>query len=381
MPFVRRSGRAEPSPLRSPGFGRYLTGFGMSLVGDQIWFIALAWAAARIGDPRQTGLIMTAASVPRAVLILLGGTVADRYGHLRVTLVSQTLRAALMLAFAVAMVVTSTQRLWLLTGAALLFGALDAAHMPAAAALPPSLLQPRQLPAGQGLVQTLERTATVLGAPLGGILVAAGGPAVAAAANAALFTAALLLLRSLRLTARTRDGEPDGPRGDTGVFASLWSGLRYVATAPVLGPILLVVTTVNLALAAPLNVGVALLAEELGWDATGFGVVVSGFGVGAVAGALLVAALPSPRRPAVAGSCWVAAGAGCVALLPFLPGLPLTALTAAVLGFTSGPASALLLGVVQAGTDHAYLGRVMALAGFSALGLVPVSYTVFSVLV
>ncbi|MBX6386288.1 MAG: MFS transporter, partial [Microbispora sp.] len=33
------------------------------------------------------------------------------------------------------------------------------------------------------------------------------------------------------------------------------------------------------------------------------------------------------------------------------------------------------------GTDHAYLGRVMALAGFSALGLVPVSYTVFSVLV
>ncbi|GIH50079.1 Predicted arabinose efflux permease, MFS family [Microbispora rosea] len=367
--------------LRSPGFGRYLTGFGMSLVGDQIWFIALGWAAARMGDPRQTALIMTAASVPRAVLILLGGTVADRYGPLRVTLASQTLRATLMLTFAVAVVTTSTPHLWLLIGVALLFGALDAAHMPAAAALPPSLLQPHQLPAGQGLVQTLERTATVLGAPLGGILVATGGPGLAAAANAALFTAALLSLRSLRFPVRPQAGEPVNPHGPENLFASLWTGLRYVATTPVLGPILLVVTTLNLVVAAPLNVGVALLAGNRGWNATGFSLVISGFGIGAVAGALLQVALPSPRKPAVAGLRWVAAGAACIALLPFVPGLPLTAVTAAALGFTAGPASALLLGVVQANTDHAYLGRVMALVSFSALGLVPVSYTVFGVMV
>ncbi|MGI5157266.1 MFS transporter [Microbispora sp. CA-102843] len=387
-PFPLLARRSEQQPaerstgvLRSPGFSRYLTGFGMSLVGDQIWFIALGWAAARMGDPRQTALIMTAASVPRAVLILLGGTVADRYGPLRVTLVSQTLRAALMLTFAIAVVTTSAPHLWLLIGVALLFGALDAAHMPAAAALPPSLLQPQQLPAGQGLVQTLERTATVLGAPLGGILVAAGGPGLAAAANAALFTAALLLLRSLRLPARPQAGGPESPRGRENLFTSLWTGLRYVATTPVLGPILLVVTTLNLALAAPLNVGVALLAEDRGWNATGFSLVISGFGIGAVTGALLLVALPSSRKPAVTGLWWVAAGAASVALLPFLPSLPLTAVTAAVLGFTSGPASALLLGVVQANTDHAYLGRVMALVSFSALGLVPVSYTVFAVMV
>lgn len=396
MPHDSRSQRRLPRPLsptgrqrterpagvlRAPGFGRYLTGFGMSLVGDQIWFIALGWAAARTGDPRQAALVMTAASVPRAVLILLGGTVADRYGPLRVTLASQTLRAALMLAFAVAVVTASAPHLWLLIGVALLFGALDAAHMPAAAALPPALLQPRQLPAGQGLVQTLERTATVLGAPLGGILVAAGGPGLAAAANAALFTAALLLLRSLRLRVRPQPDEPENPREKENLFASLWTGLRYAATTPVLGPVLLVVTTLNLALSAPLNVGVALLAENRGWNATGFSLVISGFGIGAVAGALLLVALPPARKPAVTGLRWVAAGAAFVALLPFVPGLPLAAVAAAGLGFTSGPAGALLLGVVQANTGHAYLGRVMALVSFSALGLVPVSYTVFAVMV
>ena len=54
--------------------------------------------------------------------------------------------------------------------------------------------------------------------------------------------------------------------------------------------------------------------------------------------------------------------------------------SATALGITSGPASALLLGLVQARTSTAYLGRVMSLVTFSALGLVPVSYTVFGAL-
>jgi len=54
---------------------------------------------------------------------------------------------------------------------------------------------------------------------------------------------------------------------------------------------------------------------------------------------------------------------------------------AAVLGFTSGPASSLLLGLVQAHAKTEYLGRVMALVAFSALGLVPVAYAGFGLLV
>lgn len=56
-------------------------------------------------------------------------------------------------------------------------------------------------------------------------------------------------------------------------------------------------------------------------------------------------------------------------------------IAAGILGFTSGPVSALLLGMVQAQTHTAYLGRVMALVSFSAVGLVPVAFPLFGLLI
>lgn len=364
-------------------FLRYLNGFGLSLLGDQIWFVALAWAAARLDDPGQTSLVMAAGSVPRAVLILFGGTLADRWGALRVTLISQQLRILLM-AIAVAATMLLDPSLWLLAAIALAFGAIDAAHMPAAAALPPQLLERNALPAGQGLVQTLERVATIAGAPIGGFIVAAGGLSLATAVNVVLFCAAVLILRTLRLRTDTssetdaqRTGEPAPPEG---TWRSLYGGLRYVSMEPVIGPILLVVTMLNLAIAAPLNVGVALLANAHQWQASGFSAIIAGFGAGAALGALSVVRYRPKRYPAAIGLLWVIIGSFSIAALGVSSRLPIAVVVATILGVTSGPASALLLGLVQARTRTAYLGRVMALITFSALGLIPVSYTVFGFL-
>lgn len=165
-----------------------------------------------------------------------------------------------------------------------------------------------------------------------------------------------------------------------GTWRSLSAGIRYVATDQVVGPILLVVTMLNLALAAPLNVGVALLAADRGWQASGFSAIIAGFGAGATAGALSVVRFRPKKHPSAAGLLWVIAGSFTVAALGASPTLPLAVTMAVILGITSGPASALLLGLVQAQTPTHYLGRVMALITFSAIGLVPVSYTAFGLL-
>jgi MFS family permease len=356
-------------------FGRYLGGFGLSLLGDQIWFVALGWAASNLGDPLKTSLVMATASIPRAALILFGGTLADRRGPLQIAMASQALRVTVMIGTACAALVSND--IWPLLAAALVFGVLDAAHMPAAAALPPQLLSRADLPAGQGIVQTLERVAGVAGAPAGGLIVAYGGLGLAATANAALFAAAWAVFsglgRTIRTTAKT------APPPTEGTWRAMRDGLRYVTTQPEIGMILLVVTVLNLALAAPLNMGIALLAVRQGWGAAGFSWIISGFAAGAALGAMSLTAY-RPARQAAAGLLWVAAGSICTAALPAFPNLMATISVAVLLGVTSGPASALLLGLVQAKTQPNYLGRVMAMVTFSALGLVPVSYTVFGLL-
>lgn len=371
---------ATPEPLRRNGpFTRYLGGFGLSLLGDQIWFVALGWAASRLDTPLQTSLVMAFATVPRAVLLLLGGTLADRHGALRVALASQSLRAAVMAVGTLAVLATGSENITVLLAISVIFGALDAAHMPAAAALPPYLLAKTDLPAGQGAVQTLERTATIAGAPLGGFIVATGGLSAATAVNAAFFVMALIILRSLRTripsAAVTPTADPET------AWQSLRGGLRYVTTEPTLWRILFTVTVLNLALAAPLNVGIALLASERRWSASSFSLILMGFAAGAVIGAVSVAARRSqPRTPAAAGLRWAAAGSLGVATIPLFPQLPATIAAASFLGLTTGPAGALLLGMIQAKTESDYLGRVMALVTFSALGLMPVSIAVFGVL-
>lgn len=367
----------EPRVWRDRSFLRYLNGFGLSLLGDQIWFVALAWAATQLHNPAQTSFVLAAGSIPRAALILLGGTFVDRWGALRITLISQRLRILIM-AVAAGATLALEPHFWLLTGIALAFGAVDSAHMPAAGALPPQPLAHEDLPAGQGLVQTLERVATIAGAPVGAFIVVSGGLTLATAVNAILFSAAFLILRTLRL--RPAIGHQPDSDVSEGTWSSLRAGLHYVGHDPVLGPILLVVTMLNLTIAAPLNVGVVLLANTHGWQAGGFAMIIAGFGVGATLGALSVVRYRPKRYPAAAGLIWVTAGSLSVAALGASPTLAIAAGSAITLGITSGPASALLLGLVQARTHIAYLGRVMALITFSALGLVPISYTIFGVL-
>jgi MFS family permease len=369
----------EPRVWRDRSFLRYLNGFGLSLLGDQIWFVALAWAATQLNNPAQTSFVLAAGSIPRAALILLGGTFVDRWGALRITLISQRLRILIM-AVAAGATLALEPHFWLLTGIALAFGAVDSAHMPAAGALPPQLLAREDLPAGQGLVQTLERVATIAGAPVGAFIVVSGGLTLATAVNAVLFSAAFLILRTLQIRPAVRHQDQSDSNVSEGTWSSLRAGLRYVGHDPVLGPILLVVTMLNLTIAAPLNVGVVLLANTHGWQAGGFAMIVAGFGVGATLGALSVVRYRPKRYPAAAGLIWVTAGSLSIAALGSSPTLAIAVGSATALGITSGPASALLLGLVQARTHTAYLGRVMALITFSALGLVPVSFTIFGVL-
>ncbi|WP_203662103.1 MFS transporter, partial [Streptomyces sp. SID14446] len=168
------------------------------MIGDNVFYIALSWAAVRSGTPSQAGLVMAVSAVPRALLMLGGGVVADRFGPRRVVIGSDAVRCAAVLTVA-ALLFVAHPGLWLLALLAVVFGIVDAVFMPAVGALPARVTGRDQLARVQGMRGLAVRFANVVGAPLGGLGVALGGSATAFALAGLLIAVSVPLLISVRM--------------------------------------------------------------------------------------------------------------------------------------------------------------------------------------
>ncbi|MGO4754041.1 MFS transporter, partial [Streptomyces sp. 2MCAF27] len=136
--------RATTPAHRDGNVLRWLAAYTVSLVGDSVYFVALGWSAQKAAGPTEVGLVMASGALPRALLMLAGGVVADRFDPRRVILGSDALRCLLILAVATAIALTAPA-LWILVAVALVFGAVDALFVPAVGALPPRITNPDQL--------------------------------------------------------------------------------------------------------------------------------------------------------------------------------------------------------------------------------------------
>jgi MFS family permease len=288
----------EAPACRDANVLRWLAACAASAVGDSMYYLALSRAATRGGSPAQAGVVMAVSAVPRAPLMLGGGVLADRIGPRRVVIASDAARSLIVLGVAALLLVTSPG-LWLLAVVAVVFGVLDAVLMPAVGALPPRIAPPGQLARIQGMRGLATRLATVVGAPLGAIAVALGGSATAFGLAGLLFALSVPLLLAVRISPLPCDDD----RPKVTALRDLTDGLRYIRRHRVLAPLLVVIALGDLGFVGPLNVGLALLADERGWGASGMGWILAGFGIGSGAASLLLAVRGRmPRAGLVQGS-------------------------------------------------------------------------------
>ncbi|RUP67913.1 enterobactin exporter EntS [Streptomyces sp. NP10] len=363
---------------RDPNVLRWLGAYTASMIGDSVYFMALAWAAARTGSASGTGLVLAAGSIPRALLMLGGGVLADRLGPRRVVIGSDTARAVLVLVLAAVLVLTAPT-VGVLLVVALLFGAVDALFLPAVGALPPRISTPGQLARIQGLRALAARGSSIIGAPMGGVAVATGGPSLAFAAAGVLFALSLPLLLSLRirpLAVPETSGEAAAAAKAPNAWHDLVGGLRYIRHDRLLGPLMLVIALSELGFVGPLNLGLILLSEQRGWGASGMGWIVAGFAAGAAGSALLLAVRGRVPRAGLVMSLMALVGAVGIAALAQVPTVALAAAVAAFVGLTAGLAGALCGALVQTAAAPAYLGRVTSVSTFFTYALIPLSYPV-----
>ncbi|MEU4385705.1 MFS transporter [Promicromonospora sp. NPDC023805] len=344
----------------------FLAASTLSQLGNSVLWFALGWAAAAHGG-QVAALVLTASGLPRLLLVLVGGSVADRVGARRLLLCTESAMVMVCLALAASLQATGPTP-WLLAAAGLASGVVSAFSLPALGSMPRLLVDDAALPHAMALRQGLGQAVLLAGAPLGGILVVTVGLPVVAVANAVCFAVVLVVLAVLR--PRRHVDPSTGP-----LWRSLSDGARVVARTRGLAGALVLTGAVAAVVLPVSSLLVPLLGRAAGWDAGTTGIVVGAQAAGSIGAALVVARAGTARRTGRAVALGLAAAAGGVALVPFGAGstMALAAGAAVVVGAGTGVAVAHLGPFVLGSAPRTHLARVQAWTTLAQLAPVVVS--------
>ncbi|MEU4606845.1 MFS transporter [Kribbella sp. NPDC023972] len=336
------------------GYYGWLAGSTLSAFGDSALFFALGWAATGIA-PQVAGLVLTAFTLPRAVLLLLGGVLGDRWGPRRVLLICSTLVAGCCFGLAGAVALAGTSAALLILTAAVI-GTVDAFALPAAGALPRLFVTDDELPKAMALGTSATQLVRLAGGPIGGLLVASVGLVGALTIDGVTFAVLFLVLLVIR---PPYDVKPEPDRKS--VMRQAADGIRVAWADPVLRSVLLVVALVAAFVLPVTSLCVPLLARTHGWSAFHTGLVVGATVTGSLLVTLAVARFGTFERSGlVAGVGCLFAAVGITSLALTSSAWPATA-AAVIQGIGVGLFTSHLAPLFIRSTPRSHLTRLQSL--------------------
>ncbi len=359
-------------PLRG-----WLLAEAVSLTGTRVSMVAIPWfVLTTTGSATQTGLVAFAEMAPLVTLKALAGPLVDRVGARRVAVAADLgsfvaiglvplLHLAGLLSFAVLLLVVAVA------------GALRGPGDGAKHAMIPALVEHADVPTERvtGLASTIERTASMAGAALAGVLVALVGPTAALGLNAVTFLlSALILLATtgaLRRPVEVDRGD-EAEEGGTPYLHRLREGWRFLRRDPLLLGLSLMVAVTNLFDQAYMAVLVPVWAKETGGGAAAVGTLFAVFSAAAIAGAALASAFGSrlPRYTTYLVAFLICGSPRFVVLALESPLWVVLAL-AVVSGFGAGFINPVLGAVIFERIPAHLVGRVSALNSALCWSLIP----------
>jgi DHA3 family tetracycline resistance protein-like MFS transporter len=280
------------APLRHRDFRLLWSGMCVSLLGDGVFFVALAWQVYALSNvPTALAIVGIAMTVPTIAFLLIGGVISDRLDRRRVMLAADVVRGVVVGAIAV-LSLTGALRLWELAALAALYGVGTAFFDPSFDAIVPELLPAEELSGANSLDQFVRPIALRLAGPaLGGALIAAANVGVAFGLDAVSFVASAGAL--LAMAAR-----PQGKRvRHESVMREMGTGFRYVRRHAWLWATFASAAVAYLLFMGPTEVLVPFLVKnELSGSAADLGLVFAAGGVGSLVCALALGQRGLPTR-------------------------------------------------------------------------------------
>src|SRR5712671_7100519 len=275
------------TPLSHPVFRVLWIASLVSNIGAWMQNVCAAWAMTSLSpSPLMVALVQSATSLPVLVVGLPAGAVADIVDRRRLLLVTQCwmLVAAGLLAVLAFLGLMTATTLLALTFA---LGIGVAMNTPTWQAITSELVPASELTRAVTLNALPVNIGRAIGPALGGVLVAAAGPALVFALNAVSFVAVLAVVY------RWRREAPRALLPAERVIGAPRAGLRYARHAPPLAAVLVRLGLFMVCASAFWALLPVIARRDLGLSALGYGLLLTCFGFGAVVGAAL---LPRMKR-------------------------------------------------------------------------------------
>jgi MFS family permease len=371
-PFHRReAGVALPhfrpemfAALRHRNYRLYWIGTLVSNTGDWMDQIAIGWLIWQLtGSGGYLGLMSFCRAFPILLFTLFGGALADRLDREKLMQVTQAFAMALALLLAL-LVYTGVVQVWHVLVIAALRGIMLSVNLPTRQALLSDIVDREHLANAIALNSATMNLTRVIGGSLGGLGITLVGTAGVFFLNGASFIILIVALALMTIPARP------ATIGRKDLLGSIGEGLRYLRGHDVLRS-LVILALVPMIFGMPYMTLLPIFADNvLGIGNTGYGLLVSCTGVGALCGALTVAALSEyPHRGRLMLAVMV--GFGAMLILFSRASTPLLAY-GLLFGVGAGQTGYLALNttLLQTHSSDEMRGRVMSIY-FLNRGLVP----------
>lgn len=361
-------------------------GQGLSLIGDQFSMIALPWLVLLLtGDPMLLGIVLALIGIPRAVFMLVGGALTDRFSQRSIMLISDALRLFLtaVLAF---IIFSGNIQIWMLYVFALAFGTVSGFFLPASNSMVPRIVNKEELMVGNSIIQGTSQLSVFIGPLLAGGLLALFSTSSAAASGTsapimfgislAFAVDAFTFLVSVATLWMMKVNTPQAAAtGASNIISLIKDGIVFVARTPSILLMFAIIAMLNFLFSGPVLVGLPIIANgRLPEGAAAYGMLLAAFAIGNLGGIIGSSAIKI--KPNNLGLMFVAIiiafGFG-MAAIGFVYSVWIGSAILFLLGIMNGYVSIMLITQLQKRTPPEMMGRLMSLVMFAGVGLVPIS--------
>lgn len=356
----------------------------VSVLGNSMSAVAVPWFVLQTtGSAAKTGLTGAVMALGTVLAAFFGGPIVDRLGFKHTSVLSDLVNSATV-ALIPLLFMADYLAFWHLLVLVFLGAVLDAPGLSAREALIPDLARSARmtLERANSADAAIPRLAQFLGPPLAGMLIAALGAVSVLWLNAATFVFSAILVAAVVPSIRRTNVGNTSTEEEQSYFIQLLEGMKFVLSSRLILSLVFVVTVANL-LDGPLQaVILPIYADKIFSSALSLGLILGGFGGGALAGTFLFGAIGHrvPTRLTFV-LCFVLGGPSSYLALAATPPLPVLVGVFAVVGMLAGPINPISSTVFQRYTPLEMRGRVFGVLNAASLAATPIGMALGGLLV
>jgi MFS family permease len=347
-------------------FRLFWTGQTVSLIGTWMQQVGLGWLALQLTNSAfLVGVVSAAGSFPVLLLSLYGGVVADRHSKLRIVIICQ------------ALLLTEATALWWLTWSGrvnfpwllaitTIGGFISAFEIPARQAMIVELVSREDLVDAIALNSGGFNLARIVGPSIAAVVLAKFGLAWCFGIDALSYFAVLGSLSQVRLPRWTPVQQLHAP------LEQLKQGLRYIRSVRSVSGLMGIIAVYSIFGFQYLTMMPVVARDVLHTGASGYGLLLTFVGIGALTGALSLAGLGARIRRGRLFNATAYAFPGLTIVFALTRSIHVAAVVLILMGLTMLINSALANGILQTVVPDELRGRVMATYIFVYVGFTPI---------